>query len=71
MAMKPKMGRKIPRVDAKALTSTRKSDKVANPKSPRNLRAATITKATVKSNAKVNEAIKKNAKKKTLGGGIY
>lgn len=59
------------RTDAKALSSTRKSDKAMNPKSPRNLRAAAITKATVKGNAKVNKAIKEAAKKKTLGGSTY
>lgn len=69
--MKPKMGKKTPGVNAKALASTRKSDKAANPKSPRNLRDVKITKNRLKMEAGVKATQKKNAKKKVLGGDTY
>jgi len=65
-AMKPK-----PKVNAKALTATRKSDKVANPKSPRNLRDIKTTKNRLKMEAGVKATQKKNATKKVLGGDTY
>jgi hypothetical protein len=60
-----------PKVNAKALTATRKSDKVANPKSPRNLRDVKITKNRLKMEAGVKSTQKKDAKKKVLGGSTY
>jgi hypothetical protein len=60
-----------PKVNTKALTSTRKSDKVANPKSPRNLKDIKITKNRLKMEAGVKATQKKNAKKKVLGGDTY
>ena len=63
--------KKTPKVNAKALTSTRKSDKVANPKSPRNLKDIKITKNRLKMEAGVKATQKKNAKKKVLGGDTY
>jgi hypothetical protein len=68
---KPKMGKKTPGVNAKAMASTRKSDKVANPKSPRNLRDIKITKNRLKMEAGVKKTQAKNAKKKVLGGDTY
>lgn len=65
-AMKPK-----PKVNAKALTATRKSDKKANPKSPRNLRDIKITKERLAYEKGFNDAMKKKNSDKTLGGGIY
>ena len=59
------------KVNAKALTATRKSDKVANPKSPRNLRDVKITKNRLKMEAGVKATQKKDAKKKVLGGSTY
>ena len=69
--MKPKMGKKTPKVNAKALTATRKSDKLANPKSPRNLRDIKMTKNRMKMEAGVKATQKKNAKKKVIGGDTY
>ena len=69
--MAASMGKKTPKVNAKALTSTRKSDKVANPKSPRNLKDIKITKNRLKMEAGVKATQKKNAKKKVLGGDTY
>ena len=69
--MKPKMGKKTPGVNAKALASTKKSDKVANPKSPRNLRDMKMTKNRLKMEAGVKKTQAKNAKKKVLGGDTY
>ena len=63
--------KKTPKVNAKALTSTRKSDKVANPKSSRNLKDIKITKNRLKMEAGVKATQKKNAKKKVLGGDTY
>ena len=60
-----------PKVNAKALTATRKSDKVANPKSPRNLKDIKITKNRMKMEAGVKATQKKDAKKKVLGGSTY
>jgi hypothetical protein len=68
---KPAMGKKTPKVNAKALTSTRKSDKEANPKSPRNLRDIKFTKDRLKMEAGVKKTQAKNAKKKVLGGDTY
>ena len=65
--MKPKK----PKVDAKALASTRKSDKLANPKSPRNLRDIKITKERLAYEKGFNAAMKKNNSGKTLGGSTY
>jgi len=65
------MGKKTPKVNAKALTSTRNSDKKANPKSPRNLRDIKITKDRLKMEAGVKKTQAKNAKKKVLGGDTY
>jgi hypothetical protein len=70
-AMKPKMGKKTPGVNAKALTSTRKSDKASNPKSPRNLRDTKITKERLAYEKGFNDAMKKKNSGKVLGGGIY
>ena len=70
-AMKPKMGKKTPGVNAKALASTRKSDKKANPKSPRNLRDIKMTKNRLKMEAGVKATQKKNSEKKVLGGDTY
>ena len=69
--MKPKMGKKTPGVNAKALASTRKSDKAANPKSPRNLRDAKITKERLAYEKGFNAAMKKKNSKKVLGGDTY
>jgi hypothetical protein len=69
--MKPKMGKKTPGVNAKALASTKKSDKVANPKSPRNLRDIKMTKNRLKMEAGVKATQKKNSQKKVLGGDTY
>ena len=69
--MAANMGKKTPKVNAKALTSTRKSDKKANPKSPRNLRDIKITKDRLKMEAGVKKTQAKNAKKKVLGGDTY
>jgi hypothetical protein len=69
--MKPKMGKKTPGVNAKALASTKKSDKVANPKSPRNLRDMKMTKNRLKMEAGVKATQKKNSQKKVLGGDTY
>jgi hypothetical protein len=68
---KPKMGKKTPKVNAKALTSTRKSDKAANPKSPRNLRDMKITKERLAYEKGFNAAMKKKNSKKVLGGDTY
>jgi hypothetical protein len=68
---KPKMGKKTPGVNAKAMASTRKSDKVANPKSPRNLRDIKMTKNRLKMEAGVKATQKKNSQKKVLGGDTY
>jgi hypothetical protein len=68
---KSNMGKKTPKVNAKALTETRKSDKKANPKSPRNLRDIKITKDRLKMEAGVKKTQAKNAKKKVLGGDTY
>jgi hypothetical protein len=65
--MKPK----TPKVNAKALASTRKSDKKANPKSPRNLKDIKITKNRLKMEAGVKATQKKNAKNPVLGGDTY
>jgi hypothetical protein len=65
------MGTKTPKVNAKALTATRKSDKVANPKSPRNLRDIKMTKNRLKMEAGVKATQKKNSQKKVLGGDTY
>ena len=62
---------KKPKVNAKALTATRKSDKLANPKSPRNLRDIKMTKNRMKMEAGVKATQKKNAKKKVIGGDTY
>ena len=62
---------KKPKVNAKALTATRKADKVANPKSPRNLRDIKMTKNRMKMEAGVKKTQAKNAKKKVLGGDTY
>lgn len=70
-AMKPKMGKKTPKVNAKALASTRKSDKQANPKSPRNLRDIKITKERLAYEKGFNDAMKKKNSKKVLGGDTY
>jgi len=70
-AMKPKMGKKTPGVNAKAMASTRKSDKVANPKSPRNLRDIKITKERLAYEKGFNDAMKKKNSGKVLGGGTY
>jgi len=59
------------KVNAKALDDTRKSDKKANPKSPRNLRDIKITKDRLAYEKKFNEATKKKNSGSTLGGGIY
>jgi len=70
--MKPKpMMKSKPKVNAKALTATRKSDKKANPKSPRNLRDIKITKDRLAYEKKFNEATKKKNSGSTLGGGMY
>ena len=69
--MKPKMGKKTPKVNAKALASTKKLDKVANPKSPRNLRDIKMTKNRLKMEAGVKATQKKNSQKKILGGDTY
>ena len=63
--------KKAPKVNAKALTATRKSDKKANPKSPRNLRDIKMTKDRMKMEAGVKKTQAKNAKKKVLGGDTY
>ena len=68
---KPKMGKKTPKVNAKALASTRKSDKLANPKSPRNLRDIKITKERLAYEKGFNAAMKKNNSGNILGGGTY
>jgi hypothetical protein len=68
---KLKMGKKTPGVNAKAVASTRKSDKVANPKSPRNLRDIKMTKNRLKMEAGVKATQKKNSQKKVLGGDTY
>jgi hypothetical protein len=68
---KPKMGKKTPKVNAKALASTRKSDKLANPKSPRNLRDIKITKERLAYEKGFKDAMKKNNSGNTLGGGTY
>jgi hypothetical protein len=65
--MKPK----TPKVNAKALASTRKSDKKANPKSPRNLKDIKITKERLAYEKGFNAAMKKKNSEKTLGGGTY
>ena len=65
--MKPKK----PKVNAKALTATRNSDKLANPKSPRNLRDIKMTKNRLRMEAGVKATQKKNATKKVLGGDTY
>jgi hypothetical protein len=65
--MKPK----TPKVNAKALASTRKSDKKANPKSPRNLRDIKITKERLAYEKGFNAAMKKKNSGSTLGGGTY
>jgi hypothetical protein len=65
--MKPK----TPKVNAKALASTRKSDKKANPKSPRNLRDIKITKERLAYEKGFNDAMKKKNSKKVLGGDTY
>jgi hypothetical protein len=65
--MKPKK----PKVNAKALTATRKSDKLANPKSPRNLRDIKITKERLAYEKGFNAAMKKRNSENTLGGGTY
>jgi hypothetical protein len=62
---------KKPKVNAKALTATRKSDKLANPKSPRNLRDISMTKNRMKMEAGVKATQKKNAQKKVIGGDTY
>ena len=62
---------KKPKVNAKALTATRKSDKLANPKSPRNLRDIKMTKNRMKMEAGVKATQKKNAQKKVIGGDTY
>jgi hypothetical protein len=62
---------KKPKVNAKALTATRKSDKLANPKSPRNLRDIKMTKNRLKMEAGVKATQKKNAQKKVIGGDTY
>ena len=69
--MKPKMGKKTPKVNAKALASTRKSDKQGNPKSPRNLRDIKITKERLAYEKGFNAAMKKKNSKKVLGGDTY
>ena len=66
-AMKPKK----PKVNAKALASTRKSDKLANPKSPRNLRDIKITKERLAYEKGFKDAMKKNNSGNILGGGTY
>lgn len=68
---KPKMGKKTPKVNAKALASTRKSDKLANPKSPRNLRDIKITKERLAYEKGFKDAMKKNNSGNILGGGTY
>ena len=68
---KTKMGKKTPKVNAKALASTRKSDKLANPKSPRNLRDIKITKERLAYEKGFAAAMKKNNSGGTLGGGTY
>ena len=65
--MKPKK----PKVNAKALTATRNSDKLANPKSPRNLRDIKMTKNRLRMEAGVKATQKKNAQKKVIGGDTY
>jgi len=65
--MKPKK----PKVNAKALTATRKSDKLANPKSPRNLRDIKITKERLAYEKGFNAAMKKKNSGSTLGGDTY
>jgi hypothetical protein len=70
-AMKPKMGKKTPGVNAKAVASTRKSDKAANPKSPRNLRDIKITKERLAYDKGFNAARTKKNSKKVLGGDTY
>jgi len=62
---------KKPKVNAKALTATRKSDKKANPKSPRNLRDIKITKDRLAYEKGFNDAMKKKNSGKVLGGGTY
>ena len=68
---KPKMGKKTPKVNAKALASTRKSDKLANPKSPRNLRDIKITKERLAYEKGFADAMKKKNSGNILGGDIY
>lgn len=68
---KAKMGKKTPKVNAKALTATRKSDKISNPKSPRNLRDMKITKERLAYEKGFNAAMKKKNSKKVLGGDTY
>ena len=68
---KAKMGKKTPKVNAKALTATRKSDKITNPKSPRNLRDIKITKERLAYEKGFNDAMKKKNSGKVLGGGTY
>lgn len=63
--------KKPKKVNAKALTATRKSDKLANPKSPRNLRDIKMTKNRMKMEAGVKATQKKNAQKKVIGGDTY
>ena len=65
--MKPKK----PKVNAKALTATRKADKLANPKSPRNLRDIKITKERLAYEKGFKDAMKKNNSGNTLGGSTY
>ena len=60
-----------PKVNAKALASTRKSDKKANPKSPRNLRDIKITKERLAYEKGFKDAMKKNNSGNILGGGTY
>jgi len=67
----PNMKPKTPKVNAKALASTRKSDKKANPKSPRNLRDIKITKERLAYEKGFNDAMKKKNSKKVLGGDTY
>ena len=68
---KSKMGKKTPKVNAKALASTRKSDKLANPKSPRNLRDIKITKERLAYEKGFAAAMKKKNSGNILGGGTY
>ena len=55
----------------RALNDTRKTDKLSNPKSPRNLRDIKMTKERLAYEKGFNAAMKKKNSGSTLGGGTY